>query len=83
MPNICQLGGDKMKTLEAYDRAVIVRDYLKLMWNVYENIEGTTLDELSVLRLGIQTFYEKIEEEVEGIIKALDRNESESEEDDD
>ncbi len=72
-----------MKTLEAYDRAVIVRDYLKLMWNVYENIEGTTLDELSVLRLGIQTFYEKIEEEVEGIIKALDRDESESEEDDD
>ena len=72
-----------MKTLEAYDRAVIVRDYLKLMWNVYENIEGTTLDELSVLRLGIQTFYEKIVEEVEGIIKALDRDESESEEDDD
>lgn len=72
-----------MKTLEAYDRAVIVRDYLKLMWNVYENIEGTTLDELSVLRLGIQTFYEKIEEEVEGIIKTLDRDESESEEDDD
>ena len=66
-----------MDRLEAYDKAVIVRDYLRLIWNAHEGFEGTNEEDIACYRLGVQTFIEKIEEEVEDIIKALEESNDE------
>ena len=61
-----------MNRLDAYDKAVIVRDNLKLMWVIHENIEGMNEEELNLYRMGIQTFLLNAQEEIEGVIKALE-----------
>ena len=61
-----------MNRLDAYDKAVIVRDNLKLMWVIHENIEGMNPEELNLYRMGIQTFLLQAQEEIEGVIKALE-----------
>ena len=63
-----------MNRLDAYDKAVIVRDNLKLMWVIHENIEGMNEEELNLYRMGIQTFLLNAQEEIEGVIKALEDN---------
>ena len=63
-----------MNRLDAYDKAVIVRDNLKLMWVIHENIEGMNPEELNLYRMGIQTFLLQAQEEIEGVIKALEDN---------
>ena len=68
-----------MNILDAYDKAVIVRDNLKLMWVIHENIEGMNPEELNLYRMGIQTFLLQAQEEIEGVIEALE----ETNEDDD
>ena len=64
-----------MNRLDAYDKAVIVRDNLKLMWVIHENIEGMNEEELNLYRMGIQTFLLNAQEEIEGVIKALEDDE--------
>ena len=64
-----------MNRLDAYDKAVIVRDNLKLMWVIHENIEGMNPEELNLYRMGIQTFLLQAQEEIEGVIKALEDDE--------
>ena len=59
-----------MNRLDAYDKAVIVRDNLKLMWVIHENIEGMNPEELNLYRMGIQTFLLQAQEEIEGVIEA-------------
>ena len=70
-----------MNRLDAYDKAVIVRDNLKLMWVIHENIEGMNEEELNLYRMGIQTFLLNAQEEIEGVIKALEDDEEEDEDD--
>ena len=65
-----------MNRLDAYDKAVIVRDNLKLMWVIHENIEGINFEELNLYRTGIQTFLLNAQEEIEGLIKALEENDN-------
>ena len=64
-----------MNRLDAYDKAVIIRDNLKLMWVIHENIEGMNEEELNLYRMGIQTFLLNAQEEIEGVIKALEDDE--------
>lgn len=59
-----------MDRVEFKDTLIILKEYLTLMWCVHSNIEGTTLEELSTYRLGIQTFLLKLQNEVD---KALEQ----------
>lgn len=61
-----------MNRLDAYDKAVIVRDNLKLMWGVHSKYEGMNPEELNLYRMGIQTFLLQAQEEIEGVIEALE-----------
>ena len=69
------LGGSKMNRLDAYDKAVMVRDNLKLLWVIHTNIEGMDEEELNLYRMGVQTFLLQAQEEIEGVIKALEDDE--------
>lgn len=68
-----------MNRLDAYDKAVIVRDNLKLMWVIHENIEGMNPEELNLYRMGIQTFLLQAQEEIEGVIEALEETNEDDE----
>ena len=68
------LGGSKMNRLDAYDKAVMARDNLKLLWVIHTNIEGMDEEELNLYRMGVQTFLLQAQEEIEGAIKALEDN---------
>ena len=68
-----------MNRLDAYDKAVIVRDNLKLMWVIHENIEGMNPEELNLYRMGIQTFLLQSQEEIEGVIEALEETNEDDE----
>ena len=71
------LGGSKMNRLDAYDKAVMARDNLKLLWVIHTNIEGMDEEELNLYRMGVQTFLLQAQEEIEGVIKALEDNDEE------
>lgn len=68
-----------MNRLDAYDKAVIVRDNLKLMWVIHENIEGMNPEEFNLYRMGIQTFLLQAQEEIEGVIEALEETNEDDE----
>ena len=68
-----------MNRLDACDKAVIVRDNLKLMWVIHENIEGMNPEELNLYRMGIQTFLLQAQEEIEGVIEALEETNEDDE----
>lgn len=64
-----------MNVLKAIDRVSFVQSYLKLMWCIHSKYEGLTEEEMTLYRLGMQTFMEIISEEVETISKALESDE--------
>ena len=64
-----------MNVLKAIDRVSFVQSYLKLMWCIHSNYEGLNEEEMTLYRLGMQTFMEIISEEVEIISKALESDE--------
>ena len=64
-----------MNILKAIDRVSFVQSYLKLMWCIHSNYEGLNEEEMTLYRLGMQTFMEIISEEVETISKALESDE--------
>lgn len=64
-----------MNVLKAIDRVSFVQSYLKLMWCIHSNYEGLNEEEMTLYRLGMQTFMEIISEEVETISKALESDE--------
>ena len=64
-----------MNVLEAIDRVSFAKSYLKLMWCIHSKYEGLTEEEMTLYRLGMQTFMEIIEAELETISKALESNE--------
>ena len=64
-----------MDAIKAIDKASFIESYLKLMWCIHSKYEGLTEEEMTLYRLGMQTFMEIISEEVETISKALESNE--------
>ena len=64
-----------MNVLKAIDRVSFVQSYLKLRWCIHSKYEGLTEEEMTLYRLGMQTFMEIISEEVETISKALESDE--------
>lgn len=64
-----------MNVLKAIDRVSFVQSYLKLMWCIHSEYEGLNEEEMTLYRLGMQTFMEIISEEVETISKALESDE--------
>ena len=64
-----------MNVLKAIDRVSFVQSYLKLMWCIHSNYEGLNEEEMTLYKLGMQTFMEIISEEVETISKALESDE--------
>ena len=64
-----------MNVLKAIDRVSFVQSYLKLMWCIHSKYEGLTEEEMTLYRLGMQTFMEIIEAELETISKALESDE--------
>ncbi len=64
-----------MNVLKAIDRVSFVQSYLKLMWCIHSKYEGLNEEEMTLYRLGMQTFMEIISEEVETISKALESDE--------
>ena len=64
-----------MNVLKAIDRVSFVQSYLKLMWCIHSKYEGLNEEEMTLYRLGMQTFMEIIEAELETISKALESDE--------
>ena len=64
-----------MNVLEAIDSVSFAKSYLKLMWCIHSKYEGLTEEEMTLYRLGMQTFMEIIEAELETISKALESDE--------
>ena len=64
-----------MNVLEAIDRVSFAKSYLRLMWCIHSKYEGLTEEEMTLYRLGMQTFMEIIEAELETISKALESDE--------
>ena len=54
-----------MERFEIEDSVRFIKDYLSLMWCIYSNYEENTSEDLNLLRIGIQTFLELAQKEVD------------------
>ena len=64
-----------MDAIKAIDKASFIESYLKLMWCVHSKYEGLTMEQMVLYRLGMQTFMERIEENLKELINALNSDE--------
>ena len=66
--DIINIGGENMEKYQLEDTLLIVKDYLDLMWCIHEKYEASTnINELTIYKLGIQTFLLLIREEIDNL----------------
>ena len=59
-----------MEKYQLEDTLLIVKDYLDLMWCIHEKYEASTnIDELTLYKLGMQTFLQLAIEQIDSLFK--------------
>ena len=59
-----------MEKYQLEDTLLIVKDYLALMWCIHEKYEASTnIDELTLYKLGMQTFLQLAIEQIDSLFK--------------
>ena len=61
-----------MERFEIEDSIRFIKDYLSLMWCIYSNYEENTSEDLNLLRIGIQTFLELAQKEVDKLLEKIE-----------